>query len=174
MSFFGNLVFAVLAAFTLATAPALAQKAPKEPPTLLGRWQTRQIAFTATAATPDSVRDQLDDPDIADLNQAIFMGEAQLIVEFRNDGTYQFTISRDGKQLRLETGTFSLANGHLQASSPGSADGSSFSDQRVLKLARRTLVLTFPVGPQLPAVDEEIEYRRVGPYPPTAGAAPEN
>ncbi|TDN36403.1 hypothetical protein E4631_18450 [Hymenobacter sp. UV11] len=165
MNFFSNLIFAAFAGFILLATPALAQKAPKEPPTLLGRWQTRQIAFTATAATPDSVRDQLDDPEIADLNQAIFMGEAQLIVDFRADGSYQFTINRDGRQLRLETGTYSLANGHLQASSPGSADGSSFSDQQVLKLARRTLVLVFPVGPELPGVDEEIEYRRVGPYP---------
>ncbi len=155
----------------LSAAPALAQKAP---PTLLGRWQTRQIAFTATAATPDSVRDQLDNPDIADLNQAIFMGEAQLIVEFRADGSYQFTINRDGKQLRFENGTYSLANGHLQASSPGSADGSSFHDQQVQKLAHRTLVLVFPAGPELPGVEEEIEYRRVGPYPASAGVATEN
>ncbi len=165
MSFFTNLIFTALAALLFAAAPALAQKAPKEPPTLLGRWETRQIAFTVTAATPDSVRDQLDDPEIADLNQAIFMGEAHLLVEFRADGSYQFTITRNGQQLRTEAGTYSLTNGHLQASSPGSADGSSFHDQQVQKLARRTLVLTFPVGPQLPGAVEEVEYRRVGPYP---------
>lgn len=165
MSFFGNLILTALAGFFLTTTPALAQKAPKEPPTLLGRWATRQIAFTATGAVPDSVRDQLDDPEVADLNQAIFMGEAQLLVDFRADGTYQFTINRDGKQLRFETGTYSVADGHLQASSPGSADGSSFSDQQVQRLARRTLVLVFPAGPQLPGVAEEVEYRRVGPYP---------
>ncbi len=165
MRCFPTLLLAVCCFLLTLAPPAFAQKATKEPPTLLGSWQTRQIAFTATAATPDSVRDQLDNPDIADLNQAIFMGEAQLIVEFRADGSYRFTINRDGKQLRLETGTYSLANGHLQASSPGSADGSSFHDQQVLKLTRRGLVLVFPVGPELPGVDEEIEYRRVGPYP---------
>ena len=174
MSFVNNLIFAAFAGLLLAAAPALAQKAPKEPPTLLGRWQTRQIAFTATAAVPDSVRDQLDDPEIADLNQAILMGEAHLLVEFRADGSYQFTITREGKQLRTETGTYSLTNGQLQASSPGSADGSSFSDQQVLKLARRTLVLGFPVGPAMPGVAQEVEYRRVGPYPPSAAVAPGN
>ncbi|GAB3638592.1 hypothetical protein GCM10027422_41820 [Hymenobacter arcticus] len=171
MSCFGNLIFAALAGLILSTAPAGAQKAPKEPPTLLGRWQTRQIGFTATAATPDSVRDQLDDPDMADLNQAIFTGEAQLLVEFRADGSYQFTIDRAGQQLRLETGTYSLADGHLQASSPASADGSSFSDQQVRRLTRRGLVLVFPVGPALPGVTEQVEYRRVGPFPASAGVA---
>lgn len=166
MSCFGNLVFAAFAGLILSTTLARAQKAPKEPPTLLGRWKTHQIALTATAATPDSVRDQLDDPDIADLNRAIYTGEAQLVVEFRADGSYQFTITRDGEQLRLETGTYSLTNdGHLQASSPSSADGSSFSDQQVLKLTRRGLQLAFPVGPQLPGVAERIEYYRVGPFP---------
>jgi hypothetical protein len=165
MRFFHPFLLATCCFLLTLAVPALAQKAPKEPPTLLGRWQTRQIAFTATAATPDSVRDQLDNPDIADLNQAIFMGEAQLIVEFRADGSYQFTINRDGKQLRFETGTYSLAKGYLQASSPSSADGSSFHDQQVLKLTRRGLVLVFPVGPELPGVNEEVEYRRVGPYP---------
>ena len=167
MSFLRNLIFAALAGLLLLAAPTLAQKAPKVPPTLLGRWQTRQIAFTATAAVSDSVRDQLDNPEIADLNQAIFAGEAQLLVEFRADGSYQFTINRNGQQLRLETGTYSLAGGHLQASSPGSADGSSFHDQQVLKLTRRGLVLTFPAGPTLPGIEEEIAYRRVGPYPAT-------
>lgn len=165
MSCFGNLIFATLAGLILSIAPASAQKAPKEPPTLLGRWKTHQIALTTTAATPDSVRDQLDDPDIADLNRAIYTGEAQLVVEFRADSSYQFTITRDGEQLRLETGTYSLADGHLQASSPSSADGSSFSDQQVLKLTRRGLQLAFPVGPQLPGVAERIEYYRVGPFP---------
>ena len=165
MRFFPTLLLDICCFLLALAPPALAQKATKEPPTLLGSWQTRQIAFTTTAATPDSVRDQLDNPDIADLNQAIFMGEALLIVEFRADGSYQFTITREGKRLRTETGTYSLTNGQLQASSPGSADGSSFHDQQVLKLTRRGLVLVFPVGPELPGVNEEIAYRRVGPYP---------
>ena len=165
MSYFSNLIFAVLAAGLLAAAPALAQKPSKAPPTLLGRWQTRQIAFTATAAVPDSVRDQLDDPEIADLNQAMFAGEAQLVVEFRADSSYQFTITRGGQQLRAEAGTYSLRHGQLQASSPASADGSSFHDQQVQKLTRRGLTLTFPAGLTLPGVLEEVEYRRVGPYP---------
>ena len=167
MSCLTNLIFAGLTGLVLPTAPAQAQKAPKESPTLLGYWQTRQIGFSVTAATPDSVRDKLDNPDIADLNQAMFAGQAQLLVEFRADSTYQFTIIRDGRRLRTETGTYSLTNGHLQASSPASPDGSSFHDQQVQKLTRRGLVLVFPAGPELPGASEEVEYRRVGPYPVT-------
>ncbi|WP_223650834.1 hypothetical protein [Hymenobacter psoromatis] len=168
MSIFNKLIFGGLLGLPLLAAPAQAQKAPKEPPTLLGYWQTRQIGFSVTAATPDSVRNKLDDPDIADLNRAMFTGEAQLLVEFRADSSYQFTITRAGKRLRTETGTYSLAHGHLQASSPASPDGSSFHDQQVQKLTRRGLVLVFPAGPELPGASEEVEYHRVGPYPPTA------
>ncbi|RZK60617.1 MAG: hypothetical protein EOO59_06750 [Hymenobacter sp.] len=158
------LPLALCVAPALLAHPARGQK-PKEAFTLTGRWETRQIGFAITPATPDSVRDQLDNPEIADLNQAIFLGEAHLTVEFRPDSTYEFTIVRDGRNFRTETGTYSLAGNHLRASSPGSADGSSFNDQLVQRLARRTLVLAFPVGPELPGVDEEVEYRRVGPYP---------
>jgi hypothetical protein len=152
-------------AFFLYAAPALAQKPPKAPLTLLGRWKTRQISFSLTGATPDSVRDQLDNPDVADLNQAIFFGDALLVVEFKADSTYDFNIMRGGETVRHETGNFSVRQGQLFASAPTSPDGSSFHDQRIRKLARRSLVLSFPTGPQQPGVNEEIEYVRLGPYP---------
>ena len=159
-------LLAACVAPALLAHPARGQK-PKEPFTLTGRWETRQLGFAITPATPDSVRDKLDNPAMADFNQAIFAGEAHLTVEFRADSTYEFTIVRSGQLIRTETGTYSLIRGHLRASSPGSADGSSFNDQQVQRLARRTLVLAFPAGPELPGVDEEVEYRRVGPYPAT-------
>lgn len=158
---------------TLLALPAFAQKPPKAPLTLLGRWKTSRVGFTVTAATPDSVRDQLDNPEVAGLNQAIFTGEALLVVEFKADSTYDFTIMRNGETTRHETGTFSVRQGRLLASSPGSPDGSSFHDQQVLRLARRSLVLTFPMGAELPGASEEIEYRRVGPYPSSAEAGQE-
>lgn len=156
----------------LLATPALAQKTPKAPPTLLGRWKTYQIGFSVTPATPDSVRDQLDNSEVADLNQAIYFGEALLVVEFKADSTYDFTIMRGGETVRYETGTFSVRQGRLLASSPGSPDGSSFNDQQVQRLARRSLTLVFPVGPQMPGVNEEIEYRRVGAYPSNAEVKP--
>lgn len=149
----------------LLALPAAAQKAPKAPATLLGRWKTSQVSFSVTGAIPDSVRDQLDNDEIAGLNQAIFTGEALLVVEFRADSTYDFTIMRDGETIRYETGRFAVRQGRLLASAPGSPDGSSFNDQQVLRLARRTLTLAFLVGPTLPGVSQEIDYRRVGPYP---------
>lgn len=165
------LCLAACVAPTLLATSALAQKPPKVPPTLLGRWKTRQIGFTITGATPDSVRDQLDNSEVADLNQAIFFGDALLVVEFKADSTYDFTIMRGGETFRHETGTFSVRQGRLLASSPGSADGASFNDQQIQKLARRSLVLSFPTGPEQPGVNEEIEYTRQGPYP-AVGAAP--
>ena len=159
------LCLAACVAPTLLVTPALAQKPPKAPPTRLGRWKTRQIGFTITGATPDSVRDQLDNSEVAGLNQAMFYGEALLEVEFKADSTYEFTIMRGGETMRYETGTFSVRQGQLLANSPNSLDGSSFNDQKILKLARRSLVLAFPTGPQQPGVIEEIEYVRVGSYP---------
>lgn len=166
------LCLAACVAPTLLATSALAQKPPKAPPTLLGRWKTRQIGFSITDATPDSVRDQLDNPEVADLNQAIFYGDALLVVEFKADSTYDFTIMRGGETIRHETGTFSVRQNRLLASSPGSADGASFNDQQIQKLARRSLVLTFPAGPELPGVNEEVEYVRLGPYP-ALGDGPE-
>lgn len=165
------LCLAACVAPTLLATSALAQKSPKDPPTLLGRWKTRQIGFSITGATPDSVRDQLDNPEVADLNQAIFYGDALLVVEFKADSTYDFTIMRGGETIRHETGTFSVRQGQLLASSPTSPDGSSFNDQRIQRLARRSLVLAFPTGPQQPGVIEEIEYVRLGRFP-TASAGP--
>jgi len=138
---------------------------------MLGRWKTRQIGFSVTEAMPDSVRDRLENPDVADLNQDIFYGEALLIVEFKADSTYEFTIMRGGERVRYETGTFAVRQGRLLANSPRSADGASFNDQQIQKLARRSMVLTFPVGPELPGVNEEIEYVRLGRVP-TVGDGP--
>lgn len=149
----------------LPATPALAQKAP---PTLLGRWATYQIRFSAPGAVPDSTLAKLDNPDIIDLNGAMFTGEARLVVEFRPDSSYEFTIVRGGKNYRTETGTYSLRGTHLNASAPASPDGSSFHDQQIQHLTRRNLVLSFSMGPGFPGVDEEVEYHRVGPVPTEA------
>lgn len=154
-------LFCLLLALLPAT-PTLAQKAP---PTLLGRWETHQIRFSAPGAVADSTLAKLDNPDIIDLNGAMFTGEAHLVVSFRPDSTYEFTIDRNGKNYRTETGTYSLRGTHLLASAPASPDGSSFHDQQIQRLARRALVLTFLMGPEFPGVSEEVEYRRVGPVP---------
>jgi len=106
------------------------------------------------------VRDRLDDPQVADLNVAIMQGEAQLVVEFRADGTYDFAITRAGQRTRSEQGTYALQNSTLQARS-ASPDGTSFQGQHLARLTKRTLVLTFLVGPEMPGVTEEIEYRRL-------------
>ncbi|MGI4833578.1 MAG: hypothetical protein ACRYFK_08980 [Janthinobacterium lividum] len=165
MSTLSKLPFVALVGRALLAVPALAQKAP---PTLLGRWETRQIQFAVAGTAPDSVLAKLDNPDIADLNEAIYTGTAHLVVEFRADSSYVFTIERNGQFQRTETGTFSLAGAHLSARSPGSPDGASFNDQQVQRLARRSLVLSFPMGPEFPSVNEQVEYRRVGPYPAEA------
>lgn len=170
MSLRANLcLVACLGLALLTAAPATAQKPPKEPATLIGRWQTRQIGFALQGTPPDSVLARLEESPAADLNDAIFAGDALLVVEFKADSTYDFVIMNEGETIRRETGRFSVRQGRLLANSPGSADGSSFDDQQIKKLARRALTLTFPLGPEMPGIVQEVEYRRLGPYPATSG-----
>ena len=144
-------------ALALRAVPTLAQ-IPAELP---GRWETRSIGFTYTADTPDSVRNRLNDPNIAELNRALASREAHLVVAFQPDGSYVFTISLPYQSSSTETGTYTVQAGRLQANSTDFPDGSSFHDQEIRQLTRRTLLLAFPVGAAMPGVEEEIEYRRV-------------
>lgn len=146
-----------LAAALLAASAAQAQV----PAGLVGRWETRTIGFTYTGDTPDSVRNRLNNPTIAQLNRAIATGEAHLVVDFQADGRYEFTISYPDQTSSTETGTYTVQAGHILADSPGSADGSSFHDQEIRQLSRRTLLLAFPLGAAMPGAEEEVEYRRV-------------
>jgi hypothetical protein len=140
----------------LLVAPAARAQVPALLP---GRWLVYQIGFLADATVPREMLERLDDPQVADLNLAIERKEAELLVEFRADGTYQFAITRDGQRMRSETGRYTLQNGSLTATST-TPDGSSFHDQHVAKLTKRTLVLTFPADPAMPGVVEEITYYR--------------
>lgn len=140
----------------LLAAPAQAQV----PAELVGRWEAYEIGFVPLGTVPDSVRDRLNDPQTADLNHAIAEGTARLRVEFRADGGYQFTVTRGEEVVQSETGTYKVADGRLQASSPGSRSGSSFDNHQIRKLSRRVLLLAFPVGEYMPGVEEEVEYRR--------------
>lgn len=141
----------------LLAAPAARAQGPA---LLLGRWAVYQIGFLADATVPMEMLEHLNDPQVADLNLAIEQREAELLVEFRADGTYQFSITRAGQRVRSETGRYALKDGRLTASSPA-PDGSSFHDQQVAKLNRRQLVLTFPAGENMPGVIEEITYYRI-------------
>ena len=147
----------LLALGLAASGPAAAQTAALLP----GRWEMHQISFVATQAVPPAVLERMDNPEIAELNQELLAGAAHLQVEFRPDGTYQFTIARAGQPERLETGTYQLRADTLRAQSPGAVGGSSFEDQRVTQLSRRRLVVEFLVGDDLPGIFEEVEYRRV-------------
>jgi hypothetical protein len=137
----------------------------KVSPTLLGSWQARHVGIKLPPALLDQTRRQVDVYGLRDLNQAVQLGEAHLTVNFRPDSTYTFVITRGGRTFRTEAGTFTMRRGRLLASAPTSPDGSSFHNQQLRHLARRTLVLSFPVGPELPGVHEEITYYRVGPVP---------
>jgi hypothetical protein len=107
---------------------------------------------------PDSVRERLNDPQTADLNHGIAEGTAQLRVEFRADGSYRFVVMRGDEVVQNETGTYSVVKDRLRASS---SKGSSFDGNQIRKLSRRVLLLSFPMGEQMPGVEEEVEYRRV-------------
>ena len=142
-----------LGAALLLGAPARAQVLPG----LVGRWEAYEIGFTVAGTVPDSVRERLNDPQTADLNHGLAEGTAHLRVEFRADGSYQFIVTRGEEEMQHETGTYSVAQGQLRASSP---KGSSFDGQHIRKLSRRVLVLSFPMGKSMPGVEEEVEYRR--------------
>ena len=132
------------------------------PAQLLGQWELRQIAFVANQTVSHDIMERMDNPGVAELNQEVAAGAAHLLVEFRPDGTYQFSVQRPGQPASTEAGTYTVRARQLLAQSPGMAAGSSFDGQRIVQLSRRKLVVEFPVGEELPGVVEEIEYRRVG------------
>ncbi|MEJ7665946.1 MAG: hypothetical protein WKG07_43720 [Hymenobacter sp.] len=104
----------LLALGLAAAGPAAAQTASLLP----GRWAMRQISFIATQTVPPAMLERMDDPEVAELNQELRAGAAHLQVEFRADGTYQFTIARAGQPERLETGTYQLTASTLRAKAP--------------------------------------------------------
>ena len=130
------------------------------PALLPGQWEMRQISFVANQTVPPDILKQMDNPEVAELNQEIADGQTHLVVEFRPDGTYLFVVARLGQPGRIETGTYSVKGKTLLAQSPGTESGSSFDHQEMVQLSRRRLVVEFLVGDELPGVLEEVEYRR--------------
>lgn len=131
------------------------------PAALLGQWELRQISFvTDQGATPELLA-RMDNPEVAALNREVTAGTAHLLVTFRPDGTYAFSITRAGRPARNETGTYYVQHKTLFAQSPTTAGGSSFDHQRLVQVGRRKLVVDFLVGEDLPGVTEEVEYRRL-------------
>lgn len=131
------------------------------PPLLPGRWELRQISFVANQTVPPDMLERMDDPEVAELNQEMIAKAAHLVVEFRPDGTYCFTVVRAGQPDRTERGTYNVRGATLLAQSPGTEGGSSFDHQLLVELTRRQLLIKFLVGDELPGVEEELEYRRV-------------
>jgi hypothetical protein len=151
------ILLASLIGSLLGVAPARAQV----PPHLLGQWEVRQISFTASQTVPPDILERMDNPEVAALNREIANGTAHLLVVFRPDGSYQFTIRRAGQLDHTEAGTYIVSGKTLLGQIPGSASGSSFDHQHLVQVSRHKLVVEFPVGDELPEVLEEIEYRRV-------------
>jgi hypothetical protein len=152
---FWRLGLAVASLLAAATAQA------QVPALLLGQWEMRQISFVANQTVPPDIMERMDNPEVAELNQEVAAGVAQLVVDFRPDGTYHFTVKQPGQPDRVETGTYTVRAHVLLAQSPATVGGSSFNQQRLTQVSRRKLVVEFPVGNELPGVVEEIEYRRV-------------
>ena len=147
----------LVGALGLVARPAQAQV----PPSLPGQWELHQISFTTEQAVPPEMLARMDNPEVAELNRDVAAGVAHLRVEFRPDGTYQFTIAHAGQPTHTETGTYTVQHQTIFAQSPGAAGGSSFNDQKILQLGRRKLVVSFLVGEELPGISEEVEYRRI-------------
>lgn len=131
------------------------------PAALLGQWELRQISFVTDQGAAPELLARMDNPEVAALNREVAGGTARLLVTFRPDGTYAFSITRSGQPARNETGTYYVQNKTLFAQSPATAGGSSFDHQRLVQVGRRKLVVDFLVGDELPGVTEEVEYRRL-------------
>ncbi|MVN76130.1 hypothetical protein GO988_07315 [Hymenobacter sp. HMF4947] len=147
----------------LAWAGGLPAVQAQVPSLLIGKWEVRQISFIADRAVPDSILHQMDNPQVAALNNEIRDGAAHLVVEFRADGTYLFVLTNAGRVERTEHGTYAVHDHTLLGQSPTTEGGSSFNDQHLERLTRRTLIVTFQAGPELPDVLEEVEYHRLTP-----------
>ncbi|MDJ0366271.1 hypothetical protein QMK33_14015 [Hymenobacter sp. H14-R3] len=130
------------------------------PAALLGQWELRQISFVTDQGADPALLARMDNPEVAALNRAVTAGTARLLVTFRPDGTYAFSIARPGQPVRNEIGTYFVRDNTLFAQSPATAGGSSFDHQRLVQVGRRKLVVEFLVGEELPGVLEEVEYRR--------------
>lgn len=147
----------------LALAASVQVGRAQVPNLLVGKWAVRQISFVAQPPVADSVLHQMDNPQVASLNNAIRDGGSQLVVEFRPDGTYQFVQTIASRVERTEQGTYAAQGTTLYGQSLTTDGGSSFNNQQITRLTRRILLLTFLVGPNLPGVSEEVEYRRLAP-----------
>jgi hypothetical protein len=130
------------------------------PAALLGQWQLYQVSFVTDQGAAPELLARMDNPEVATLNREVTAGTSRLLVTFRPDGTYSFSIARPGQPVRNETGTYFVQNNTLFAQSPATAGGSSFDHQRLVQVGRRKLVVEFLVGEELPGVTEEVEYRR--------------
>jgi hypothetical protein len=131
------------------------------PAALLGQWELRQISFVTDQGAAPELLARMDNPEVAALNREVTGGTAHLLVTFRPDGTYAFSITRLGQPSRNEIGTYSVQGKTLFAQSPTTVGGSSFDHQRLVQVGRRKLVVDFLVGEELPGVTEEVEYRRL-------------
>lgn len=131
------------------------------PAALLGQWQLYQVSFVTDQGAAPELLARMDNPEVATLNREITAGTSRLLVTFRPDGTYAFTIVRPGQPVRNESGTYVVQDKVLFAESPATVGGSSFDHQRLVQVGRRRLVVEFPVGEELPGVMEEVEYRRL-------------
>ena len=147
----------VLSSPLLTSATARAQV----PALLPGQWELRQISFVTSQGAAPELLARMDNPEVAALNQEVAGGTAHLLVTFRPDGTYAFSVVRAGQPARNETGTYFVKNNTLFAQSPATEGGSSFDHQRLAQVSRRRLVVEFLVGDELPGVTEEVEYRRI-------------
>ncbi|GAA4501813.1 hypothetical protein GCM10023172_24190 [Hymenobacter ginsengisoli] len=98
---------------------------------------------------PSGILEQLDDCEVATLNQQLAGGTAQLAV------------SRSGPPARLDTETYTNRDKSLLAQSSGTQEGSSLAGQEVMQRSRCRPLVAFPVGTELPGITEEVEYRRI-------------
>jgi hypothetical protein len=96
--------------FSLAVASLLVATTARAqvPALLLGQWEMRQISFIANQTVPPDIQERMDNPEVAELNQEVAAGVAHLLVEFRPDGTYHFTVKRPGQPDRVEAGTYAV------------------------------------------------------------------
>ena len=148
---------ALLLLLVLATEPLRAQV----PPALPGRWALQQIAYEARRPLSDSLQEQLFHSPAADTNIGITNGTLLLEVEFRANGSYTYTTSRQGQVVHSEQGRYEVRGGKLYSQTADTTATPLFDGQRIVQLTRRKLLLQSPFLDPALQLFEQLLYVRL-------------
>ncbi|SNR34315.1 MULTISPECIES: hypothetical protein [Hymenobacter] len=129
---------------------------------VVGRWALELISYEARHTLPDSLVEKLYHSPAGETNNAIRNGTLTVQVEYRADGTYNYSMQRrlEAQPYYTEHGRYSVQNGVLRSYATAQ-DAAAADAQTIIRLNRKLLEVEFPIwAPEL-HVFEQLRYRRL-------------